>query len=107
AARSGRRAESLVPALVAGLAFVALQSVALVAGLAFVAELAGGGGGDPLLQLDDLEALRLLLAAGFLVVHGATPPPGIEWNTDGVHRPRSSGDVAWAARTANTLESGA
>src|SRR5262245_56090524 len=72
AARPGR-SESLVTTLVAGLALVALLAVTLVAGLALVALLAGRRGGDPLLQLDDLEALRLLLAAGFLVVHRTAP----------------------------------
>src|SRR5262245_54870639 len=60
-ARPGRSESRVVrtPALVAGLALVALQAVALVAGLALVALLAVGGGGDPFLELLDLEAIRL------------------------------------------------
>src|SRR5262249_54338921 len=47
----------LVPALVARLAFIAVQAIALVAGLTFVTLLAVGRGGNPFLQLLDLEAI--------------------------------------------------
>jgi hypothetical protein len=55
----------LLPALVAGLAFIAQLADTLVAGLALAAQRTVGRGRDPLLQLLDLEALRLLVLPRF------------------------------------------